>query len=90
MPEPYYQSGTFNDDGYVTAYQELQNAKNTEEYSKAAEKIQNINAEKLPLIALAWEKAYFPYRTDCFEGWDNWPSTGVINQETWFTVDSIK
>ena len=90
LPEPYYQSGTFNDEEYVTAYQELQNAKNTEEYTKAAEKIQNINAEKLPLIALAWEKAYFPYRTDHFEGWDTWPSTGVINQETWFTVDSIK
>ena len=39
LPEPYYQSGTFNDEEYVTAYQELQNAKNTEEYTKAAFRI---------------------------------------------------
>ena len=47
--------------------------------------IQAINAEN-SLIALAWEQAYFPYRTDRFAGWENWPSTGVINQDTWFQV----
>lgn len=86
LPEPYYQSGTFDDSDYVAAYQALQNAKNTEEYGIAAAEIQAINAEKFPLIALAWEQAYFPYRTDRFAGWENWPSTGVINQDTWFQV----
>ena len=86
LPEPYYQSGTFDDTDYVAAYQALQDAKNAEEYGVAAAEIQAINAKKLPLIALAWEQAYFPYRTDRFVGWENWPSTGVINQDTWFTV----
>lgn len=86
LPEPYYQAGTFDDSHYVAAYQALQDAKDTDEYSTAVAEIQAINAEKIPLIALAWEQAYFPYRTDRFTGWENWPSTGVINQDTWFAV----
>jgi len=88
LPKPYYQSGTFDDPEYVAAYQELQAANNIEAYNTAVAKIQKINAEKLPLIALAWEKAYFPYRTDTFSGFDNWTSTGVINQDCWWVINA--
>lgn len=86
LPEPYYQVGTFDDPDYVNAYIDLQAANDLEAYNAAVARIQEINAEKVPLIALAWEQSYFPYRTDRFTGWENWPSTGVINQDTWFTV----
>ena len=28
-------------------------------------------------LALCWDKAYFPYRTDHYEGWTNFPGWGV-------------
>ena len=35
---------------------------------------------------VCWDKAYFPYRTDHYEGWTNFPGWGVINYKTWFST----
>ena len=49
-------------------------------------KLQAVNAEQVVGIALCWDKAYFPYRTDKYEGWVNFPGFGVINNQTWYTL----
>ena len=43
-------------------------------------------SEDLFAFALCWERAFFPYRTDRYEGFSNWNSWGVINTETWYHV----
>ena len=40
-------------------------------------------------IALCWDTAYYPYRTDKYEGWTNFPGWGVINCETWYNLHPI-
>ena len=42
--------------------------------------------EQVVGLALGWDKAYFPYRTDHYEGWTNFPGWGVINYKTWFST----
>ena len=42
--------------------------------------------EQVVGLALCWDKAYFPYRTDHYEGWTNFPGWGVINYKTWFST----
>ena len=37
-----------------------------------------------------WDKAYFPYRTDHYEGWTNFPGWGVINCETWYSLRPVR
>ena len=48
--------------------------------------LQRIADEQVVGLAVCWDKAYFPYRTDKFEGWTNYPAWGVVNWETWFTL----
>ena len=48
--------------------------------------LQKMASEDLFAFALCWERAFFPYRTDRYEGFSNWNSWGVINTETWYHV----
>ena len=48
--------------------------------------LQRIADEQVIDFAVCWDKANFPYRTDKFEGWTNYPAWGVINWETWLTL----
>ena len=45
-----------------------------------------IFSEQLIGASLGWTKSFFPYRTDAIQGWDNFPSWGVINNKTWTTL----
>ena len=38
---------------------------------------------------LRGDTAYYPYRTDKYEGWTNFPGWGVINCETWYNLHPI-
>lgn len=71
---------------FLEAYGEKQMGKNYEEYNAAVKKLQAIADEQVIALALCWDKAYFPYRTDKFEGWTNIPGWGVINYKTWSEV----
>ena len=35
-------------------------------------------------ISFAFGTSSFPYRTDRYEGWINYPGWGVINNKTWY------
>ena len=74
---------------FDAAYNDLLNALNSEEYDKAAYRLQAINVEECVGIPLAWDMAYYPYRTDKYEGWVNYPGWGVINPETWYNLHPI-
>lgn len=78
--------GTCPDEEYADAFAAMLEAQDTVDYSKAVKNLQRIQAELLPGVSLGWEKAFYPYRTDKFEGWINYPSWGVINNKTWLNI----
>jgi len=78
--------GTCNIQEVVDAYKGLRTASSTEEYISYAKTLQKLAGEDVFGLALCWDKAYFPYRTDKYEGWVNYPGWGVINNKTWYNV----
>ena len=78
--------GTCNVDEFNDAYYAMAGSASTEEYLKNYSILQKVSADNMVMLALAWDACYFPYRTDRYEGWINFPGYGVINNQTWYTV----
>ena len=78
--------GTCTLPAFVAAYEAKQQGRSYEEYGAAMKDLQAIADQEVIGLALCWDKAYFPYRTDRFEGFTNIPGWGVINNKTWFSV----
>lgn len=78
--------GTYHDQDFKDTYYSMVQAISEEEYVSKIKKLQNMASEQVFAQALAWEKAFFPYRTDKYAGWNNYPSWGVINSRTWFDL----
>lgn len=74
---------------FVEAYEAKKQSGSYEEYNSAVKDLQKIADEQVVGLALCWDNAYFPYRTDRYEGWVNYPGWGVINHETWFNLHPI-
>ncbi len=74
---------------FVEAYEAKKQSGSYEAYNAAVEQLQKIADEQVVGLALCWDNAYFPYRTDRYEGWVNYPGWGVINHETWFNLHTI-
>lgn len=74
---------------FVAAYEAKKTAGSYEEYNAAMKELQAIADEQVVGLALCWDKAYFPYRTDQYEGWNNYPGWGAINNSTWYTLRPI-
>lgn len=74
---------------FVTAYEAKLASGSYEEYNAAMKDLQKVADEQAIGLALCWDKAYFPYRTDNYAGWVNYPGWGVINHETWFNLRTI-
>lgn len=74
---------------FVSAYEAKKTAGSYEAYNAAVEELQAIADEQVVGLALCWDKAYFPYRTDKYEGWTNFPGWGVINYQTWTSLRPI-
>lgn len=81
--------GTCDLPEFVEAYQSRQRAADEAAYVEGTKRLQQINAGQYIAEALCWDKAYYPYRTDKYEGWTNFPGWGVINCETWYTLRPI-
>ena len=73
---------------FEAAYEAKLSAGSYEEYNAAMVELQRVADEQVVGLAVCWDKAYFPYRTDKFEGWTNYPAWGVINWETWFNLNT--
>ena len=71
---------------FVAAYEAKKTAGSYEAYNAAMKELQALADEQVVGLALCWDKAYFPYRTDHYEGWTNFPGWGVLNYKTWFST----
>ena len=71
---------------FAAAYEAKQAAGSYDEYNAAVVELQHVADEQVVGLAVCWDKAYFPYRTDKYEGWTDFPGWGVINNQTWFTL----
>ena len=81
--------GTCDLPEFVEAYETRRQASDEKAYIEGTKLLQQINAEQYIGEALCWDKAYFPYRTDRYEGWTNYPGWGVINCETWYSLRPV-
>jgi peptide/nickel transport system substrate-binding protein len=68
------------------AYVALKTAMDTPGYVTNMHKLQQLAGKYVFGLALCWDKAYFPYRTDKYTGWVNFPGWGVINNKTWYSL----
>ncbi|MFA5564311.1 MAG: ABC transporter substrate-binding protein [Acidimicrobiia bacterium] len=75
--------GTFHNDEYRDTFFAMQSAASEAVYLENLERLQQMAADEIFAQALTWETAFFPYRTDKYTGWTNYPSWGVINTRTW-------
>ena len=82
--------GTCDLPEFVEAYETRRQASDEKAYIEGTKLLQQINAEQYIGEALCWDKAYFPYRTDRYEGWTNYPGWGVINCETWYSLRPVR
>lgn len=81
--------GTYSEPEFVQTYLDMMNSPDYETYNERVKALQEMAAENVIGMPLAWDKCYFPYRTDRFEGWINYPGWGVINNKTWYNVHPI-
>ena len=88
--DPISMWGTCNLESFNTAYNNLLNALGPDEYNAASKELQQLNAEECIGIPLCWDMAYYPYRTDKYTGWVNYPGWGVINPDTWYNLRPIE
>ena len=81
--------GTYSDPDFVQTYLDMMNSPNYDVYNERVRTLQKMASDNVIGMPLAWDKCYFPYRTDRFEGWVNYPGWGVINNKTWYQVHPI-
>jgi Bacterial extracellular solute-binding proteins, family 5 Middle. len=75
--------GTYHNDKFSDTFFAMQKAISEEDYIMNVKILQGMASEVVFAQALSWETAFFPYRTDKYVGWDNYPSWGVIHARTW-------
>ena len=77
---------SYQDDALDAAYLSLMEAVNNDEYLAAVGRLQKLASQDLFAFAVCWEKCFFPYRTDKIDGFENYPSVGVVHAETFYTI----
>ena len=82
--------GTCSIDAFTDAYRAMLTAADEADYKEKVERLQGIVAEHAIGIPLCWDTAYYPYRTDRYAGWENFPGWGVINCDTWYNLYTIE
>ena len=78
--------GTIRDDSFRDTYYAMTQAVNDDQYVENCKKLQNYVADSMSAEALCWETAFFPYRTDKYTGWENYPSWGTVHATTWYRL----
>ena len=78
--------GTCQDPEFNSEVWKMIASSSQEEFVQHIQRLQQIFSDQLIGASLGWTKSFFPYRTDAIQGWDNFPSWGVINNKTWTTL----
>lgn len=81
-----YHWGSYHNSVLTEAFYGMTEAINDEQYLENSKILQHLADDEMFALTLAWQTGFFPYRTDKYEGWDNWASWGVVNAETWFDL----
>ena len=78
--------GSYQDPEYLDAYKKILFSTNNEDYNQGYRDIQRMNSEDV--TALVWEitTSFYPYRTDRFTGWINYPGVGAVHGDTWYNT----
>lgn len=69
-------------------FQNMLKSKTEEEYAEYCKQLQEYNTHEYVGAALCWDTAFYPYRVDEIDGWVYYPSWGVINAKTWFSLSA--
>lgn len=77
---------SYNNEELNETYISLMEAVNNDEYLAAVGKLQQLVSDDLFAFAVCWEKCFFPYRTDKFDGFRNYPSIGVVHAEMFYDI----
>lgn len=77
---------SYNNEELNETYLSLMEAKNNDEYLEAVKNLQHLASEELFAFAVCWEKCFFPYRTDKIDGFQNYPSVGVVHAEMFYQI----
>lgn len=75
--------GTYKDEKFNATVWQMIESTSEQEYIDCVQYLQQEANDTLFGAALAWTKSFYPFRTDKIAGWNNWPSWGVINNDTW-------
>lgn len=67
----------------------MMSSPNYEVYNERGKALQKMAADNVIGMPLEWDKCCFPYRTDRFEDWVNYPGWGVINNKTCYQAHPI-
>ncbi len=78
--------GSYHDEQFNSTIWRMISSSSQEEYLECIRLLQQVANDELIGASLGWTKAFYPYRTDRIEGWDNWASWGVVNEETWSSL----
>ena len=70
----------------TSASVKLMNAKSNDEHLEAVKELQHLARNDLFAFALCWEKCFFPYRTDKYDGFVNMDAVGVVHAETFYQL----
>ena len=81
--------GTSTDPELIDLVESAIYSENMDELMEHRSEIQEYAAEELPIIALIWGDAIYPYRTDRWEGWVPMYGYGSVNYWTWFNLESV-
>jgi peptide/nickel transport system substrate-binding protein len=81
--------GTCTIPEFNAEYERLMISQDEDEYVETLKELQRINAEQVVGVPLCWDKAYFPYRTDQYSGWENQPGWGPVNSRIWYNLVNI-
>ena len=78
--------GAYHDPDFTEHVWNMVEATSPEEYVNGLQWLQQEASDVLFGTSLCWEMAFYPYRTDKIEGWNNWMSWGVVNNDTWTSL----
>ena len=78
--------GAYHDPDFTEHVWNMVEATSPEEYVNGLQWLQQEANDVLFGTSLCWEMAFYPFRTDKIEGWNNWMSWGVVNNDTWTSL----
>ena len=78
--------GSYQDPDYLDAYQRILFSTNYADYEQAYRDVQKMNAEDVTAIVWDITTSFYPYRTDKFTGWINYPGVGTVHGDLWYNT----